>query len=207
MFGLLSNLFSPKIKGELGCFGLGDWWLTTFSANERNYIEQKFKPLGGNSRPLTHGKILETTQTASNLLMALAGWFEKAEDFSIGKRIVEKAIQTAGNNTLDAHFAYGQMIKNSYRVREVDSSALELAIFACKNQIVLAPQAAKAFRRESRSNELPCHAGYEQLAIILEKQKDYSGAIQLCNQAKEQGWNGDWDKRIARYKQKREKIR
>ena len=205
MFGFLSSLFRPKIEGELGYFGLGNWWLTTFSADERNYIEQKFKPLGGNSRPLTRGKILETTQTASNLLMALAGWFEKVKDFSVGKRIVEKAIETA-SSTLDAHFAYGQMIKNCYRAREVDSSALELAIFACKKQIALAPQAAKVFRKESRSRELPCHTGYEQLTIILEKQKDYDGAIQLCHQAREQGWSGDWDKRIARYGQKRDKV-
>jgi len=207
MQSLFFTLFkrTPKIEGSLGYFGLDEWWLATFTENERKYIEVTFKPLGDNPRSLTQGRILETAQTASNLLSCLAGWFEKAEDVSIGKRIIEKAIEIAGSKILDRHFAYGQMITNYYHAPGGDSTALELTKFACKKQIILAPQAAKAFRKEISFQELPEHKGYERLVMILEKEKNYDEAIQLCNQAKEQGWQGDWENRIARYVQKRNK--
>ncbi len=45
---------------------------------------------------------------------------------------------------------------------------------------------------------LPSHHGYKQLAIILEKRGDYVAAGALSEEAREQGWKGDWDTRIAR---------
>ncbi len=53
---------------------------------------------------------------------------------------------------------------------------------------------------------LPSHHGYKQLAIILEKQGDFQGARTLCEQAKAQGWKGDWDARIARLNKKLAKV-
>jgi tetratricopeptide (TPR) repeat protein len=47
---------------------------------------------------------------------------------------------------------------------------------------------------------LPSHYGFKQLAIILQKRGDFNQALSLCEQAKAQGWKGDWDKRIARLK-------
>ena len=35
------------------------------------------------------------------------------------------------------------------------------------------------------------------MAVILEKQGNYNEAIALATQALEQGWAGDWEKRIA----------
>jgi hypothetical protein len=46
--------------------------------------------------------------------------------------------------------------------------------------------------------------GYQQLAIILEKDGILEEAVALCQQALDGGWNGDWEKRIARC---RERIR
>lgn len=53
---------------------------------------------------------------------------------------------------------------------------------------------------------LPSHHGYKQLAIILEKRGDYAGAGALSEQAKEQGWKGDWEARIARLDKKITKL-
>jgi hypothetical protein len=47
-------------------------------------------------------------------------------------------------------------------------------------------------------NRLPRHVGYERLAIILEKNKEYDQAIRTCEAAKLGGWSGDWDRRIDR---------
>ena len=48
------------------------------------------------------------------------------------------------------------------------------------------------------SDSLPSHYGFKQLAIILQKRGEVSEALALCQQAKAQGWQGDWEKRIAR---------
>ncbi len=61
------------------------------------------------------------------------------------------------------------------------------------------------FKKEWGDATLPSHVGYKQLAIILEKEKKYDKAIALCNQAKREGWNDDWDKRIERCEKKLKK--
>lgn len=203
----------PKIEGEIGFFGLEDWWLNSFTESEREYIEQKFKPLSiplsigeENNRPLTQEKISYTSQTSSGLLSGLASWFKKPEEFSIGRRIVEKSIELSGSNILDRHFACQQMIEICYRSRDKEASAMSLAIQACELQIDIAPQAADAFRKNYPEEPLPRPVGYEQLAIIREKEKNYLEAIKLSKQAKEQGWDSDWDKRIERCEKKFKKL-
>ena len=42
------------------------------------------------------------------------------------------------------------------------------------------------------------HTGFKQLAIILEKEKHYQKALNICREAAEQGWAGDGDIRIER---------
>jgi hypothetical protein len=50
--------------------------------------------------------------------------------------------------------------------------------------------------------KLPIHIGYKQLSIIKDKQKEYEEVVKICVQAKEEGWSGDWDKRIEKAKKK-----
>ena len=52
---------------------------------------------------------------------------------------------------------------------------------------------------------LPSHHGFKQLAIILQKRGDFDDALAFCREAKAQGWNGDWEKRIARLSKQLEK--
>jgi hypothetical protein len=54
----------------------------------------------------------------------------------------------------------------------------------------------KEYNKENLDLIIPAHTGYTQLAIILQKQKKYNDLINLCKQAKKEGWAGDWDKRI-----------
>jgi hypothetical protein len=61
---------------------------------------------------------------------------------------------------------------------------------------------AWTFFKEYKESPLPSHKGYQQLAIILEKQGKLEEAIKLCKQAAEQGWAGDWEKRVERYRKK-----
>lgn len=203
---IMFNIFKKEkqIEGELGYYGLVDWWLTTFSEEERKHIEDVFHPLGANpgSKPLTEGKIDYSSQNAAGLLHSLAGWFNKPEDREIARKIIEKAEELAqnGKDILDSHFTLQQEIEIYYRDRDTDPTALGKAIKACEQQIKIAPEAAKAFLKEYPGQSLPAHVGYTQLAIILKKQGEYKKLIEVCEQAKKQGWSGDWDKRILEAK-------
>lgn len=190
-----------EIKGQIGYYGLEDWWLSEFSEEERNRIEEVFKPMGSDpgSKPLTEGDLSYSSQNAAGLLHALAGWFNKPGERELAKKIIAKATELAqaGSDVLDLHFSLQQRMEIYYRERETDPNALDEAIRACQDQIKIAPQAAKQFLKEYPNQPLPGHAGYTQLAIILKKQEKHQEVIELCEKAKEQGWAGDWDKRIA----------
>lgn len=98
-------------------------------------------------------------------------------------------------------FFYQSKIEIFYKDRD-KPGGLEKAICACRQQIDYAPKAAKAFMKKYKGETLPGHKGYQQLAIILEKEKNFSEAIEVCSQAMEQGWSGEWEKRIQRCKKK-----
>ena len=48
------------------------------------------------------------------------------------------------------------------------------------------------------------HTGYKHLCIIRENQGNYAEVIRLAEQAKSEGWIGDWDKRIEKARKKLE---
>lgn len=205
--------FSSKkseVKGYIGYYGLQEWWVSTFTQEERNHIEEIFQPMGSEpgSKPLTQREITSTSQTAAGLLQALAGWFNNPRDREIAKKIISKAeeLTPTGGDVLDCHFTLSEKMVIYYRERETSPEAMKIAIQACREQIALAPQAAKAFLKEYPEQPLPAHAGYRQLRIILEKQRKYDEAIALCEQAKQQGWADNWDKQIETLKKKKEKT-
>lgn len=116
---------------------------------------------------------------------------------------------------MQKHFELLEAIQSNYKLRDKEPGALEKAIAACNQQISIAPEVAQLFHQEfeelnqfaveqgkqllsETAAALPTHTGYIQLAIIREKQGRLAEAICLCREAQEQGWAGDWEKRIAR---------
>lgn len=194
----------PKIQGEIGYFGLSEWWLSEFSEEERRYILETFQPLGSTGNSLIEGNISHASNTAIKLLSSLAGWFKKKEDRTIAYRILKKAEELINDKSdiLDVHFLFQSKIQLYYRNRDNDPDALAEAINACKQQIELAPKARAAFKEEYGDAPLPRHIGFEQLAIIEEKQKNFEAAIGISQKTMEQGWAGTWQKRIERCRNK-----
>jgi hypothetical protein len=179
-----------------------------------------YRSLNWGERPLTSGKIVKAPGTAVGLLVFLAGCFWKQGDWPITSRILDKAeteldkeLEQERLRVIDLHYIYSMMIDSYYRSREDDPKALEGAVRACERQIALAPGAARALKKESTEKErqrkyrasLPYHEGFLILAIIREKQKDYAEAIRLSEQAKAQGWAGDWEERIVRCQKRLQK--
>lgn len=118
-----------------------------------------------------------------------------------GSYRLDKPKKITGNG-LDEHFKISEEIIICYRQRDKIPGMLERAIETCRKQIDLSSKAAQLFKDEYPNQPLPCHVGYDQLVIIYSKQSKYKEAIDLCKQAKEQGWCGDWDRRIKRYEKK-----
>lgn len=202
-----------KIEGEIEYFGLQEWWLNEFTNEEQNVILSIYKPLifgemSSGENLLIKGKIRSSSQTVIGLLSGLSGWFKKPEYRQISYKIIKKAEELASDKTpvLELHFLYQSKIEIFYRNRDNDAFALSSAIEGCKQQIGISEKAKRAFLREF-NGPLPMHVGYKQLCIIMEKQKNYEEVIRLSRIAKEQGWNGDWDKRIENCKKKMEFIK
>jgi hypothetical protein len=190
--GIFSFLKSNN-KGEIGYFGLTEWWLSEFNEQERNHILQT-------KISLVKGEITSTNQTAIGLLEGLARRFNNEQDRTIAYRMLNKAdsLVTSKTDILRVHFLLDSKIKIFYKHRNKDSHALSEAIRACEDQIKIASQVARAYKKEHKNAPLPSHRGYKQLAILKEKEKKFNSAIALAKKAMAQGWNGDWKKRIVR---------
>ena len=204
----------PKVDGDISYFGLTDWWLTSFTEDERNHIEDVYKPLGygPDARPPTHREIDWTSAKAPSLLSGLANWFKEPEEWDIVCRILEKADDLLRRDfdtldIIDVHFIFHDMITITFKQRKTTPSAIDMMIAACIKQIEIAPQSAQAMIDERSAEErmdgygwiLPAHYGYSHLSLYHERRGNYFEAIHLSKQARDQGWNGDWDNWIAKY--------
>lgn len=204
MLGIFGK--KDKVGGYIAAHGLTKWWLATFTPAERAAMTAKYEPFGYPRRnTLTEGEVAKNGSTRS-FLGNLAGWFNTREQRPIAKRILLKAIDTDDGETLDDYFLYMQVIDVFYPDRETDPDALDRAIWGCERQISIQNKAAKAFRKEYPKSPLPSHTGYEQLAVLREKQGRLDDAIKLSKDAKKAGWSGDWDARVARLEKKRAKT-
>jgi len=193
---------TPTDRGSLGYYCLLDWWDKEFTKQEQLYIIDKYKPMGGGE--LTTGTILGSSATAINFLTDLQSWFTTLSDEIISEKILKKAesLLTGETPILDIHFLYSCSIEHYYKKRNIDFGFYELANQYCLKQIALGQKAKDAFLSEPWFPTLPRHKGYEQLAIILEKEKKYDEALKLCYEARDAGWNSDWDKRISTLQRK-----
>jgi hypothetical protein len=200
------NFFKSRevIGGDIAYHNLTEWWITTFTKQERDYIVETFQPLGGSGIRLIKGDIQYCSGSAVSLLSSLARWFKNEKDRKIGYKLLDKGEELINTKTrlLDIHFFYQNKLEFYYRFRDIDQGALNVAIEACKRQIDISDKASLAFKKEYKDEALPIHVGYKQLAIILEKHKKYNEVIGLCEQAKNQEWNGEWNKIIARCNKK-----
>ena len=124
---------------------------------------------------------------------------ERETAAAVAERVrADLARQEPSENVLDMHYAYEELIAEYYRTRDTDPFAVGLAVQACTQQIALAEVIKKLLAYEAPGQKLPLHAGYATLASIREKQGRYDEVIRLCQEAKEEGWDGDWDLRINR---------
>ncbi len=81
-----------KVDGLIAHYGLEDWWLTTFTKAEREYIDNRYQPLGFPPHELTQGKRSLPFPT-SEFLNGLETWFNRKNDASIAEKIHRKVVE------------------------------------------------------------------------------------------------------------------
>ena len=160
----------------------------------------------GSTAPIDYGKYLKTKQTRISplgFLAILSGWFNNSKDYQLALKIITKAEEyiKSDSDIIDLHYFYPSKIRVLNR-GEPDNSSIEKIIECCQKQIYLAPLATEAFRKEYKWNKLPVHEGYDRLISIFEREGKYNQAMHLAEQARKQGWNGDWDKLISKFQTK-----
>jgi len=124
------------------------------------------------------------------------------ENSPVVRERVAKDLEAAcpEQDLLRRHAVYEALIVRYYEQRHQGAAALAHCIQACLQHIALAPRAKQALEQARPNSPLPTHMGFDLLSTIREKQGKYSEVVRLAQQAKSQGWTGDWDKRIDRCK-------
>lgn len=175
---------SPSQFGALGYYGLLEWWNSEFTVQERANVTRKYIPMGGGG--LAEGQVLGSSASVVNFLTGLQSWFTNLSDEAFSERILLKGEQLIKPQTpiLDIHFLYGALLEHYYKKRKLDPKYYDLAKHYCVKQIELATDAKSV--SIDQMEFLPAHKGDEQLAIILEKERNWDAAIQLCRQAQNQ---------------------
>lgn len=191
---------TKQIRGYIGYFGLTEWWIITFTEDEKKYIIERYRKYRPRSGPesLLEGNVYVTPSTnVSSYLNFLTFIFRKPNENTIARKINKESLKSATDiNNLDSAL-YWAIILN-YTARNTVPDALELTIDACLRKIELAPKISKWHRAQFSSIPLGKHEGYSRLAKIYEAQHKYEEVIKLAEAAKTEGWKGDWDLRIER---------
>ncbi|MCG7549216.1 hypothetical protein [Pseudoalteromonas sp. Of7M-16] len=212
IFKLVKVKQEPTPKGYIKYYGLTRWWTEELEHFERKRIRSAYKPLGLNK--IDEGEISKCSQSRVNFLKILAGYFRSSEgDYDLCLKILNKAEMSIAiyTKTSEIHLLYGRMMEFYYRNRNLFDNYNKAKHYA-QLQIKLAPKAISAFKAEHRELQqkakqygtnvkdssfiLPSHAGYNQLAVIYKKEKNWLDLIELCDSASNQGWPGNWEQLI-----------
>lgn len=195
---------TQRTGGLIEYFNLTGWWLSSFSEADRRYLSRAYvAAMLGDDTPPDQGRVLGTSSSCCGFLTGLAPWSEASQRLDLVDKIAAKAEEVGirDSSYVDLHFLYTVLIRDLYKLRAIDGM-LDRVIDACEKQIAIAQKAAVGIRKEYRGEPLPAHVGYKQLAIIREKESNFTEALRLAKQAKKQKWNGDWDSRIQRLEKK-----
>lgn len=197
--GVLNRTVEPSadVEGEIARYSLEEWWLSALSERERARVEEVYRHPGllGNERPLTTGSGHSAFESATDLLIAMAGPLgQQAEDRKLASRILAHAEEraTGAKDVLALHFTYEAIVGLQGRWRKEYADAADAAFAACYKQTRIAEQVVKAFRRRYPMRALPSHGGYELMVTMLMEEANYTQATWVCEKAKYEGWSGDW---------------
>lgn len=198
---IFSKLRATKIKGLIKYHNLIPFW-KSLSLEQREYLRNKFNSgLGVNPKSLTDIDVQSSSQSKLSFLTIFLQSPKVDSDETLYGKIITQAEEAINEckKIIDIHFYLQLIIVYYYRKRQKKIEFYNKAKDSCSRQIEIAERVKESFI-EKYGEPLPSHYGFKQYSIILQKEKEYKQAISICILAQNQGWNGDWKKRIERLK-------
>jgi hypothetical protein len=130
---------------------------------------------------------------------------------------IEKALRRSRDHDrevrpiLNKFFQACEDLEPAYIKRRIDPRERQKALSGYHRLVQEMPAIRNTWKRDAeiweRQLKLPAYRPAERLAIMYEEVGDFDQAIRICRSAKEWGWQGNWDKRIARCEVKQVKAR
>lgn len=183
-----------KVEGKIAYYGLEEWWFSAFSEDERDYIDDRYRPIGELPHSLIRGTHKDLSLHVTGFLYGLNTWFRNREDSSISHRIYQKMSELGREQPIDnpgyycgRHFS--TWVGDLERLKKTgDFSELEDLLF----------NLVKATEEQSAVDGMGvAPAYYKELAILYHKQKEYAKEISILERfAKQRHAPGVMPKRL-----------
>jgi hypothetical protein len=174
----MGQMDEETVIGDMAAYGLSEWWLSAFTDEEREYIDNRYQTMGGRSHSLTQGERYKTTYPATKFLNELSSWFRSKDDTSIRMRIHEKVIELGNSNPVKKKPGYYQGRHYTTYVQDVEALKKEKKLDEAEYLLLALIKAVEAQARHEPSGVIaPWY--YKELAKVYHKQKDYTGEIAI----------------------------
>ena len=192
------NILKPaKIDGKIGYHEFTDWWLSTFTEAEREYINNCYQPMNAPAHSLTQGTQVkregETIDTGM-FLNGLATWFRSKFDVSIFRRIHEKIDELGRTHPL---FGAGY-VQGRHYVTFVDDVENLKRLGKFEEAETLLLELINATEEEDKSRNwgvAPWY--YEELAKLYRKNKNFTQEVAILERfARQTHGNGVKPKKL-----------
>jgi len=165
-----------KVEGLIAFYNLQEWWFSSFTNDEREYIDSRYQPMGAPPHTLTQGTVLERQRPAPELLNGLNTWFRSSKDSSIAERIHQKLTELAKENPVIKPGYYDGRHFTTY-VRDFESLKKSSKFTELENLLLELVNATEAESAVDGMGVAPAY--YSELAIHYRKQKEYSKEISI----------------------------
>jgi hypothetical protein len=165
-----------NVEGYIAHYGLTEWWLATFSEEEREYISDRYTPMGGPPNTLTQGKIRSSSLPLTSFLNGLSTWFRSKKDLDIAKRIHAKINELGTSSSIDKP---GYLRGRHFTTYVFDVKELKKAEKPIEAEQLLL-ELVEATEEENRVDKLGVAPWYyEELAKLYRKNKEYAKEVSI----------------------------
>jgi hypothetical protein len=172
-----------KVEGLIAYYRIQDWWFSSFTTAEREYIDECYQPMGAPPHTLTQGIFSERRTPAPQFLNGLNTWFRSKKDSNIAERIHNKLIELAQEDPIVGPGYYNGRHYTTY-VRDYESLKKNGNFIELEKLLL---ELVKATEEESITNGFGvAPAYYDELAILYRKQKDLSKEISILERFSKQ---------------------
>jgi len=165
-----------KVGGIIAYYGLEEWWFSSFSEEERIYMDDSFQPFGSPPHTLTNGQYVEISSHAPEFLNALNSWFRRPQDSKITELIHKKLIEISRERPIEKP-GYFKGRHFTTWVRDVKILKKNKDYLGLENLLMNLVYATEEESEINGFGVAPYY--YNELAILYRKQKKYSKEVSI----------------------------